>query len=686
LRNVSPAVLALLVFAIVLGAFAAEKPGLPERYQKWLNEEVVYIITHVERDVFLKLQTDQERDLFIQAFWKHRDPTPDTPENEYKTEHYRRIEYANQYLGREEPIPGWKTDRGRICIILGEPQEIQRFQGKLGVYDCEVWFYQNKTGQGLPTGFQLLFFKERGLGKYKLYSPLRDGPQALLSTYSGDPSDYMSAYNALSNIDAELANVSMNLIPGQGTGVLTRPDMTSDVLIQQIEALPTRAIEDRYARKFLEYKDLVEVDYSANYLDSDNLVKVFREPSGQYFVHYAVEPQRLSVAQYESKTYTVLKINGRVTTLDGRLVYQYDKTVNLDVPEAQMETLRHSPFNLHDIFPLIPGDYKLSVIIKNETSKEFVSFDQAVRIPQHGTAIELTQPVLGYKVTRLDQSQRKIKAFQVGPFQVFCQPGRVFASQDTMAVVFQVNNLGGETAKTAELKIQFIKDGQTFREIVRKPSEYRELPDALEEVPLKDFPASHYRVQVSVVESGKAVVTAADEFDLTYATAVPRPWYSSRVLPETGSPLYDEITGLQLFNLGRYAEARAFAERAFERLPDSPEAVGNLARVYLALGDYPKAVRILTPLLGRPQPAKYEIYALAGEAHRKAGDFSGAVTVLEEAVSHYGINASLLNAIGESYLRLGKKGEAMAAFEKSLEISPDQPQVREKLDELKKRK
>jgi len=677
-------VLILLVSSFVPAA--TDKPKLPERYQKWLNEEVVYIITRVERDVFLKLRTDQERDLFIQAFWKHRDPTLDTPENEYKTEHYRRIDYANQYLGREGPIPGWKTDRGRIYIILGEPQEIQRFQGKLGVYDCEVWFYQNKTGQGLPTGFQLLFFKERGLGKYKLYSPLRDGPQALLSTYSGDSSDYMAAYNALSNIDAELANVSMNLVPGRGTGVLTRPDMTSDVLIRQIEALPTRAIEDRYARKFLEYKDLVEVDYSANYLDSDNLVNVFREPSGQYFVHYAVEPQRLSVAQYESKTYTVLKINGRVTTLDGRLVYQYDKTVNLDVPEAQMEILRHSPFNLHDIFPLIPGDYKLSVIIKNETSKEFVSFDQAVRIPQHGTAIELTQPVLGYKVTRLDQSQRKIKAFQVGPFQVFCQPGRVFTAQDTMALVFQVNNLTAEAARTADLKVRFIKDGQTFREITRKPSEYPELPDVLEEVALKDFPPAHYRVQVSIDESGKVAVTAEDEFDLTYTTAVSRPWYSSRALPEAGSPFYDQITGLQLFNLGRYAEARAFTERAFKRLPDSQDAAGNLARVCLALGDYPQAVLALAPFLGRPQAAKYEIYALAGEAQMKSGNFSGAVAVLDEAVSHYGINAALLNAIGQSYLGLGKTGDALAAFEKSLQISPDQPQVREKLDELKKKK
>lgn len=684
MKKLSSGTTAFLVFAVLLGVATADKPGLPERYKKWLNEEVVYIITRVEREVFLKLQTDRERDLFIEAFWKHRDPTPNTPENEFKTEHYRRIDYANRYLGRDAPIPGWKTDRGRIYIILGEPREIQRFQGKLGIYDCEVWFYEGKTELGLPSGFQLLFFKEWGQGMYKLYSPLRDGPQALLSTYNGNPSDFTGAYQALSDIDPELADVSMSLIPGQENSVIGRPDMSSDILIQQIETLPARVVEDRYARKFLEYKDMVDVDYSANYIDCDYLIKVFREPSGQYFVHYAVEPQRLSVDQYENKMSTMLKVNGRVTTLDGQLVYQYDKTVSVNMTEAQMANLSHAPFNFHDLFPLISGDYKLSVIIRNEASKEFISFDQAVRIPQKGVGLELTQPVLGYRVTRLEQPQRKIRAFQVGPFQVFCQPGRIFTAQDTMGIVFQINNLSGDIARSTVLKIQFIKDGQIFREIVRKPSEYPDLPDVLEEVALKDFPPAHYRLQISVENSGKAIAAAAEEFDLTFAAAVPRPWFSSLVLPEVHDPIYDQITGIQLFNLGRYAEARAFDERAFERLPNSQEAAGNLARVCLALGDYSKAAQVLAPLLNRPQAAKYEIYILAGEAHLKSGGFAGALAAFDQAVSHYGVNATLLNAIGESYIGLGKTAEARAAFEKSLQISPDQPRIKKRLAELKK--
>jgi len=81
-------------------AGASVAADLPERYRQWLEEEVVYIITPKEREVFLKLQTDRERDIFIEAFWKQRDPNPSSPQNEFRDEHYRRLNYANQFLGR----------------------------------------------------------------------------------------------------------------------------------------------------------------------------------------------------------------------------------------------------------------------------------------------------------------------------------------------------------------------------------------------------------------------------------------------------------------------------------------------------------------------------------------------------------------------------------------------------------
>src|SRR5436309_5441627 len=92
-------------------------------YRKWLNEDVSYIITDEERAVFKKLQTDEEREQFIEQFWLRRDPTPDSVENEFKEEHYRRIAYANEHFA--SGIPGWKTDRGRTYITYARPDEIE---------------------------------------------------------------------------------------------------------------------------------------------------------------------------------------------------------------------------------------------------------------------------------------------------------------------------------------------------------------------------------------------------------------------------------------------------------------------------------------------------------------------------------------------------------------------------------
>lgn len=98
--------------------------ALPTPWDKWLNEDVAYIITDAERKAFKELQTDDERNQFVEQFWLRRDPTPATAENEFKVEHYRRIAYANGHFGSQSSVPGWKTDRGRIYIVFGPPDEI----------------------------------------------------------------------------------------------------------------------------------------------------------------------------------------------------------------------------------------------------------------------------------------------------------------------------------------------------------------------------------------------------------------------------------------------------------------------------------------------------------------------------------------------------------------------------------
>src|SRR5581483_11982639 len=137
----------------------AFKHEVSDTYKKWLNEDVRYIITPEEEAVFKQLSNDEERDQFIEQFWLRRDPTPDTPENEFKEEHYRRIAYANEHFA--SGIPGWKTDRGRIYIIWGQPDQIESHPtggtydrpqeeggGETTTFPWEEWRYRYLEGVG----------------------------------------------------------------------------------------------------------------------------------------------------------------------------------------------------------------------------------------------------------------------------------------------------------------------------------------------------------------------------------------------------------------------------------------------------------------------------------------------------------------------------------------------------------
>lgn len=675
----------LLIAGTLNAGQAAAKPQLSASHKVWLEEEAVYIISPAERSVFLKLQTDRERELFIEAFWRQRDPTPGTPENEFKTEHFRRIAYANRTYGRDTSRPGWKTDRGRIYIILGDPQDIERYEGKSSTYDAEVWFYQGKTNLGLPPAFHVVFFKPGGSGEFRLYSPTADGPQALMSGYLGDV-DPTAAYEKLRDIEPSLAEVSLSLEPAEAGTVYGKPSLAADLLLQRIATAPARGIASQYAQKFLAYKDLVEVEYSANYIDNASLIRVIKDPSGPYFVHYDVQPQRLSVNERENSYYTTLKVNGRVSAPGGRLVYQFDKSVVLNLNEAQMDEASRVPFNYQDLFPLVGGDYTLSLLIKNEVSKEFTSVEQALRIPDAEKAVQMTQPLLGYRAVRLDPAAQRMKAFRVGPYQIFCQPDRTFSRQETLAVALQLHNLTGALAASAEIKFEFLKDGRSFRTIVRKPSECPDLPDIVEEIPLSDFAPAHYALKVGVGAGGAEIVSALEEFEVSFAERLPRPWYFSRILPDAGDPSTSGIIGLQLFNLGRLAEAQSRLESVFAKVPGSEDAAAALARVHLARGAAPEAVRILGPFIDPARTAKYETFVLSAQALRQARRPEEAVAALQRAVERFGINAVLMNLMGECLVELDRVPEALAAFERSLALSPDQPSIRARVDELKKRK
>ena len=684
-------VLALVVLWIVgPRATATAKTASPgaafsPQYRDWLDKEVVYIISPVERKVFLQLQSDRERDLLITAFWKHRDPTPETEENEFKTEHYRRLQHVNHVYGRSAPMPGWRTDRGRTYIILGEPLSIMNFENKPGLYPAEIWYYQGLTRLGLPEGLNLIFFQEGGTGDFKLYSPARDGPMSLLMNFRGTPSDYDTAYSNVYDVDPALANASLSVIPGDSSVSMSRPSTSSDVLLQKISDVPWVKIEDQYARKFLQYKDRVEVEYSANYIASNAQVCVQQDDSGIARIHYAIEFKNLALDTYENTFYTALKISGSVSTPEGKLIYQFDKLVSLKLDEAQLQDIRVQPFNYRDLFPLIPGRYQLSVLVKNEVSKEFTSIERALVIPEKAIGPQITPLLLGYRASTPAADNGKLKPFQFGPFQINSQPGAMFVRKETMAAVFQVSGLNEMQKAGAVLRWSIVRDDKPLREITRPLGEYASFPDCLENIPLAELDPAFYTLTVSLLADGRELAAASEEFAVSPLMALPRPWFYSRSLPAANDPQYIQVIGSQFFNSGQFSQAKIWLEKAFALKPDGADIAQNLAQVYLAVGETQKVIPLLTPFLTDEKKAGYEMYLLHAQALQKTGEYAKAVEIYIQTISRFGVNTMLLNAIGGCYLKMERLQDALGAWEKSLQLDPGQAEIRKQVETLKRK-
>jgi GWxTD domain-containing protein len=676
----------LTAVVLFLCGDSGDSKDLPERHKKWLEEEVVYIITALEKEVFLQLESDRERDQFIEAFWKQRDPTPGSPENEFRTEHYRRINHANHFFGRTTPKAGWKTDRGEIYIILGEPNDITRFDGKTQVYNTEVWFYQGMTKYGLPPGFNMVFFQQGGTGEYVLYSPLQHGPQALMTSYWGDNADYIKSYQQLRELEPELAEVSMSLIPGERNLALDRPSMSSDILIQRVFTTPSREIKERYAQKFLELKDIIEVEYSANYIDCDAVVEILKDPSGMYFVHYAIEPERLSVNQFENKFYTTLKLNGTITNMEGKQIHQFEKDINLNFDQEQINDVRRRPLSLRDMFPLVPGNYRMSVLVKNVVSKEFTSIERDLFIPGDQNELQMTSFIMGYAMERKPLGPDRLRPFQIGSTQLHFQANRTFIMQDKLVLAFQIHGLKPAQIEAGELKYTFLRNGEPFRTVTKTILDYPERPNFVEQVNLLDFSPAHYRVELSLLLGGQEALYETDEFDVTHQAAIARPWVYSKLMPGAENPVYSYIVGTQLFNSGRTEEAKAYIEEAYQKQPDSAEYALNLAKLYMLMEDYTKIEPLLLPLFGKPDPPLYDAFFVLGKTYQALGELSKAIELFNSAIDHYGINTNVLNAVGECYFQLGEIEEALVAWEKSLEINPDQPELKQSLEAIKEKR
>ncbi len=297
--------------------------------------------------------------------------------------------------------------------------------------------------------------------------------------------------------------------------------------------------------------------------------------------------------------------------------------------------------------------------------------------------MELSAPILAYKVSPAEAAGGRVKAFLLGGNQLYLQASRVFTAKEQLAVVLQVYGLPPALRDKASLRFQFVKETETFREKTVPLAEILTLPEVVQIFSLSDFPPAHYFMNVSLMVDGQEQVATREEFDLTFLESLPRPWILSRVLPPLDDPYYGHILGQQLYNLGRLAEARSVLEQALARAPQNEDLSRQLAQVYLDQKEYGKAAALVEGFIGGEKQAAYETHVVAGRALYYLGEYQKAIDILDRAVNLYGTNITLLNLIGDCYLGLGRKAEAAAVWEKSLEIMPEQPEVKKKLQAVK---
>ncbi len=655
---------------------------LPPIFKKWLEEEVVYIISSKEKDIFLQLETDRERKIFIEAFWRIRDPNPSTPENEFKTEHYSRIAYANKMFGRDTPAIGWRTEMGRIYIILGEANSIEKYENETEVRPTIIWFYQGKIDLGLPNSFNVVFFRQEEFSDWEIYSPIVHGPHKLLRFFADDRINIEAAYRKLYEVNPSVAKVSMSLLPHDQTS-LTIPSMASDILISRIFEAPKK-VEDEYAEKLLKYKDIIEVEYTANYIGNDSFVQTIQDEQGMFLVHYLIEPKRLSLELYEGSYHTTLEISGQVTDLEGKTIFQFDKSLPLQFNRNQFDQIKSKLFSYQNAFPMVEGTYKFLLLMKNRVSREFTSFEKQILIPSTAK-FQMSHLLLAHS-KKQSPYVGQIKPFKVQDQQVYISPKRDFSKEEKLHVYFELYGIPEGIRTDGKVKVTISKSDEVIQEQVREGTQWPQYDKFLISFPLTDMSPANYGIRVSVQNrDGKEVLFEQEFFYISHRLSLPRPFISTELLAPADNAVYDYILGGQHFNKGQIQTAKTLLEKAYRKEPINFKYALGFAQVLFQLRRHQEVLDILTPFVQGTEP-QHAAYNLIGRSCQILGQYPLAIESFQAYLAHFGTNLRILNDLGECHFQLGNREDALVAWKKSLELDPDQKEIQEKVNTLEGKK
>ncbi len=362
----------------------ALKAELSKVYKKWLNEDVVWIITDQERAAFMQLSNDEERDNFIEAFWQRRDPTPDTEENEYKEEHYRRIAYANEHFAAG--IPGWKTDRGRIYIMYGPADEVESHPsggtyerpmeeggGETSTFPFEDWRYRYLEGIGQEVIIE--FVDTCMCGDYHMTID-RSEKDALKYT----PNAGLTLYEqmGMSNKTARFTGNGLEQLgAGPESAMVASKEFDRLEQFAKLQAPPP-----------IKYKDLEEVVNTkiiTNLMPFDVRTDFVKVTGDTVLVPITIQMKYrdITFANKDGVERGTVNIFGRVTSLTGRVVQIFEDPAQIDVPAELLPKMAENSSVYWKAVPLRPGRYKIDIAVKDVNGDRKGVWSRGIQVPEY---------------------------------------------------------------------------------------------------------------------------------------------------------------------------------------------------------------------------------------------------------------------------------------------------------------
>ena len=452
------------------------KPELKKAYKDWLDKDVTYIITDEERKAFKKLATDDERERFIEEFWRRRDPDPDTDENEFKEEYYERIAYANENFA--SGIPGWKTDRGRIWIMYGKPDGRETHPmggsydrpsyeggGNTSTYPFETWFYRYLPGVG--SGIEIEFVDPTGSGEYRIARNPNE-KDALLMIPGGGLT--LSEQLGLTDRGDRILNNGLS----QGRFVREQDNPFSRLQLIADLSRPPQV-------KFNDLATMVGTGVvEDNPLNFDVRVDFFRQSDERVITAFTIQTENKDLVFNDSGGLQQARINifGKVTSVAGRRVTIFEDPVITTATAEELTEAKDRKSAYQKAVPLLPGVYKVDVIVRDVTSGATGIRHVGFTVPKYDPAkLSTSTLILAAKLESLSD-QPAVGQFVIGQTKVIPNVAGSYKRGQAVGVYMQVYNAGIDQTTlrpSVDVEYSLLRDG---KEIVKQTEDWSGMSDA----------------------------------------------------------------------------------------------------------------------------------------------------------------------------------------------------------------